>query len=231
MIQNFLEWSEKVRTRINDETIMLCLTFYDSFGWEPGWRFTACSTVLKLLGDPMGGSGEGVSVFWAAGNWKWQDKLILVWPIVLFKVPFVFLCFFWSEYQRKLFVKAWFEVGITFCARGLKLWLSSVFRNAENDARMIREDQKWFSNSFLMSNKYEKAIPNSTSLSCGNQVDGSPPARRTEAVGGPHGGLGLAPIHTLDLRKLEIDRNNDSTLPERFVGVSDCIFGLLLNWI
>ena len=94
---------------------------------------------------------------------------------------------------------------------------------------MIREDQKWFSNSFLMSNKYEKAIPNSTSLSCGNQVDGSPPARRTEAVGGPHGGLGLAPIHTLDLRKLEIERNNDSTLPERFVGVLDCIFGLLLN--
>ena len=47
----------------------------------------------------------------------------------------------------------------------------------------------------------------STSLSGGNQVDGLPPPRHTEALGMPHGVQVPAAIGILDPRKLEIFRN------------------------
>ena len=46
--------------------------------------------------------------------------------------------------------------------------------------------------------KSRGVYPNSTSLSDVNLVDGLPSARHTEAVGGPHGVFGPAPIGTLD---------------------------------
>ena len=69
----------------------------------------------------------------------------------------------------------------------------------------------------------------SASLSGGNLVDGLPRALHTGAVGGPHGGLGPAPIGTLDPRKLSFDEKCCVTLPERFVQVLDHIFMLLLS--
>ena len=62
----------------------------------------------------------------------------------------------------------------------------------------------------------------------GNQVDGSPPARHTEAVAGPHEEEGPATIGILDRQKLEIERRGDSGLPKRYVPVLDCIARLLL---
>ena len=53
----------------------------------------------------------------------------------------------------------------------------------------------------------------STSLSGGNQVDGLPPARHTEAVGVCQGPIGSAPIGALGPRKLKIDWNSDLRLP------------------
>ena len=50
----------------------------------------------------------------------------------------------------------------------------------------------------------------------------------TEAIGGPHGGLGPAPIGTLDPRKLSFDKKCCGTLPESFVQVLDDIFMFLL---
>ena len=50
-----------------------------------------------------------------------------------------------------------------------------------------------------------------------------------EAVWGPAGGYGLVRIRVLDFLKLKIERKSDWTLPERFVGVLDCIVRLLLS--
>ena len=70
----------------------------------------------------------------------------------------------------------------------------------------------------------------STSLSGGSLVEGLPPARlNTEAVEGPHGGLGPAPIDALDLRKLKNERKSVLTLPEGSVGVLDCIVSLPMS--
>ena len=54
-------------------------------------------------------------------------------------------------------------------------------------------------------------VSNSASLSGENQVDGLPPALHTEAVGDPHGGWGSAPIGTIEVRKLKIERNYEFT--------------------
>ena len=56
------------------------------------------------------------------------------------------------------------------------------------------------------------------SLGC-ESGDGSPPARHTEAVGGPHGGLGPATIGTLDPPKSKIGRQCQLTVPELSSGV------------
>ena len=55
-------------------------------------------------------------------------------------------------------------------------------------------------------------LSSSTSLSGGNQVDGLPPARHTEAIGGPHGGYGSAPMWGRHPRKMKIERNYKITL-------------------
>ena len=65
--------------------------------------------------------------------------------------------------------------------------------------------------------------------SLGNQVDGLPSARHTEALWGPHGVFGPAPIHAHDHVKLRIEDQNDSTVPESFVQVQVCIVALLLG--
>ena len=70
---------------------------------------------------------------------------------------------------------------------------------------------------------------NYTGPSLGNQVDGLPSARHTEAVWGPHGVFGPAPIHAPDPLKLKIEDQSDSTVPERFVQVQVCIVALLLG--
>ena len=70
---------------------------------------------------------------------------------------------------------------------------------------------------------------NYTGPSLGNQVDGLPSARHTEAVWGPHGVFGPAAIGTLDPRKLKIEDQNDSTVPESSVQVQVCIVALLLG--
>ena len=65
----------------------------------------------------------------------------------------------------------------------------------------------------------------------GNLVEGSPPARHTKAFRGPYGVFGPAAIGTLDLRKLKIEDQNESTVPERFVQVLVCTFTLLLTYL
>ena len=57
---------------------------------------------------------------------------------------------------------------------------------------------------FLFSNNIEFA-KTSTGLSLGNQVDGLPGALHTEALGGPHGVFGPAPIYTLEPQEIEND--------------------------
>ena len=65
--------------------------------------------------------------------------------------------------------------------------------------------------------------------SLGNQVDALPSARHTEAVLGPHGVFGPAPIHEHDPRKSNFEDKNYSTLPESSVQVQVCIVSLLLG--
>ena len=67
--------------------------------------------------------------------------------------------------------------------------------------------------------------------SLGSQVEGLPSARHTEAVWGPHGVFGPAPIHAHDHGKSRIEDQNDSTMPERLVQVRLCIVALLLGYI
>ena len=50
-----------------------------------------------------------------------------------------------------------------------------------------------------------------------------------EAVGASRGGLGSAPIGTLDHQKLKIERNRDSTLSECFVEALEYNVRLLLS--
>ena len=54
-----------------------------------------------------------------------------------------------------------------------------------------------------------KCFPHSTSHPGGDQVDGLPPGRHTEASGGPHGVFGPAPIGTLDPRKSNNEEIHD----------------------
>lgn len=115
------------------------------------------------------------------------------------------------------------------------LWLKGMTferipNNFQNMFIKIKDDHKFFWNDSEW-NIYEndKHSHHSTSLSGGNQVDGSPPARHTEAIGWTLGRLGAAPIRALDRQKLKIERNIHSTLPEHSVGVLDCIVRLLLR--
>ena len=66
-------------------------------------------------------------------------------------------------------------------------------------------------------------------VSGGNLVDGLLRALHTEAVGGPHGEMGPAPIGKLDPRKLSFERKCCGKLNQRFVQVLDYIFMLLLS--
>ena len=74
-----------------------------------------------------------------------------------------------------------------------------------------------------------EVICHSTSVSGGKLVDGSPPARHIEAVGGPLGGGGLATISVLDHRKVKFEKRSDSGLLERFAYIFVCILILLLS--
>ena len=69
--------------------------------------------------------------------------------------------------------------------------------------QFTRNDSEWFSE---WSEVFENAntgnyvfIQHSTSLLGGNLVDGSPPARHIEVVGGPYGRFGPGPIGARDL--------------------------------
>ena len=66
-------------------------------------------------------------------------------------------------------------------------------------------------------------FPDSTSLPDVNLVDGLPSARHTEAVGGPHGVFGPAPIGTFDQKMYEIEQNCYRKAKQRFVQVKVCI--------
>ena len=52
--------------------------------------------------------------------------------------------------------------------------------------------------------EYKASVSCSTSLPGGNQVDGLPPVRHTEAIVGAQGKNGPAPIHDIDTRKSKI---------------------------
>ena len=71
--------------------------------------------------------------------------------------------------------------------------------------------------------------PHSASLSGGNLVDGLPSALHTEALGGPHGGVGPATIHELDIRNLSFEGKCCGKSNQRFVQVLDRIFMLLVS--
>ena len=69
----------------------------------------------------------------------------------------------------------------------------------------------------------------STGLPGGNQVDGLPLVRHTEAVVGPHGGSGSAPTGKIEVRKSKIEENCKFTLPERSDRVLDTIVKFHFN--
>ena len=80
------------------------------------------------------------------------------------------------------------------------------------------ELRKWFWNdrgragvvaiSFKVRNNEEVGQSLILWVSGWNQVDSSPPARHTEGVGVPHGGLGPVPLHTTKTRKLKIENKS-----------------------
>ena len=66
-------------------------------------------------------------------------------------------------------------------------------------------------------------FPDSTSLPDVNLVDGLPSARHTEAVGGPHGVFGPAPICALDQKMYKIERKCYRKAKQCSVKVQVCI--------
>ena len=111
-------------------------------------------------------------------------------------------------------------------------------RGSENydSSRFFLEDASGLSWKFMSIYKMEidgqiLFSQHSTSLSGGNLVDGSPPARHTVAGGGSHGGWGQRLLGLKTFGKPKLERKSDFTLSGRSIGASDCIVRLLLGLI